>query len=90
MADVKLVDLRKSYGSVDIIKGVSLDIKHGEFVVFVGPSGCGKSTLLRMISGLEEITGRRSLHRWQARQRRAAARARDRHGVPVATRSSRT
>ena len=57
MADVKLVDLRKSFGSVDIIKGVSLDIKHGEFVVFVGPSGCGKSTLLRMISGLEEITG---------------------------------
>ena len=56
MADVKLVDLRKSFGSVDIIKGVSLDIKHGEFVVFVGPSGCGKSTLLRMISGLEEIT----------------------------------
>ena len=57
MADVKLVDLRKSYGSVDIIKGVDLDIRHGEFVVFVGPSGCGKSTLLRMISGLEEITG---------------------------------
>ena len=39
MADVKLVDLKKSYGSVDIIKGVSLDIKDGEFVVFVGPSG---------------------------------------------------
>jgi multiple sugar transport system ATP-binding protein len=56
MADVKLVDLKKSFGSVDIIKGVSLDIKHGEFVVFVGPSGCGKSTLLRMISGLEEIS----------------------------------
>ena len=57
MADVKLVDLRKSYGSVEIIKGVDLDIRHGEFVVFVGPSGCGKSTLLRMISGLEEISG---------------------------------
>ncbi len=56
MADVKLVDLKKSFGSVDIIKGVSLDIRHGEFVVFVGPSGCGKSTLLRMISGLEEIS----------------------------------
>ncbi len=56
MVDVKLVDLTKSYGSVDIIKGVSLDIRHGEFVVFVGPSGCGKSTLLRMISGLEEIS----------------------------------
>jgi multiple sugar transport system ATP-binding protein len=56
MADVRLVNLRKSYGNVDIIKGVNLDIRHGEFVVFVGPSGCGKSTLLRMISGLEEIT----------------------------------
>jgi multiple sugar transport system ATP-binding protein len=56
MADVKLVNLRKSYGNIDIIKGVNLDIRHGEFVVFVGPSGCGKSTLLRMISGLEEIT----------------------------------
>jgi multiple sugar transport system ATP-binding protein len=56
MADVKLVNLRKSYGSADIIKDVSLDIRHGEFVVFVGPSGCGKSTLLRMISGLEDIT----------------------------------
>ncbi len=57
MADVKLAGLKKSYGNVDIIKGVDLDIRHGEFVVFVGPSGCGKSTLLRMISGLEEITG---------------------------------
>jgi multiple sugar transport system ATP-binding protein len=57
MADLKLSDVHKSFGSVHIIKGVSLDIQHGEFIVFVGPSGCGKSTLLRMISGLEEITG---------------------------------
>jgi multiple sugar transport system ATP-binding protein len=57
MTDVKLVDLRKSFGNVDVIRGVNLDIAHGEFVVFVGPSGCGKSTLLRMISGLEDITG---------------------------------
>ena len=56
MADVKLRDIRKSYGSVEVIKGVDIDIKHGEFVVFVGPSGCGKSTLLRMIAGLEDIT----------------------------------
>lgn len=56
MANLKLTNIRKSFGPVDIIKGVDLEIKSGEFVVFVGPSGCGKSTLLRMISGLEEIT----------------------------------
>ena len=56
MADLRLRDVRKSFGAVDVIKGVDLDIKHGEFCVFVGPSGCGKSTLLRMISGLESIT----------------------------------
>ena len=48
--------VRKSFGHFDVIKGVSLEVKDGEFVVFVGPSGCGKSTLLRMIAGLEEIT----------------------------------
>ncbi len=57
MADVLLNQVRKSFGAVEIIKGVDLDIKHGEFIVFVGPSGCGKSTLLRLISGLEDITG---------------------------------
>ena len=56
MADVKLSGVKKSFGDVDVIKGVDLTINKGEFVVFVGPSGCGKSTLLRMISGLEEIT----------------------------------
>ncbi len=56
MSDLNLRDVRKSYGNLEIIKGVSLDIKSGEFVVFVGPSGCGKSTLLRMIAGLEDIT----------------------------------
>ena len=56
MADVKLTQVRKSFGDIDIIRGVDLDIRHGEFVVFVGPSGCGKSTLLRAISGLEDIT----------------------------------
>jgi len=56
MADVKLADLRKNFGAVQIIRGVDLDVKDGEFVVFVGPSGCGKSTLLRLIAGLEDIT----------------------------------
>lgn len=56
MANVQLKDIHKSYGATQIIKGIDLDIAHGEFVVFVGPSGCGKSTLLRMIAGLEDIT----------------------------------
>ncbi|MBO6758663.1 MAG: sn-glycerol-3-phosphate ABC transporter ATP-binding protein UgpC [Roseibium sp.] len=56
MADVILKNVRKSFGPIDVIKGVDLEAKHGEFVVFVGPSGCGKSTLLRMICGLEKIT----------------------------------
>ncbi|MCZ8546779.1 sn-glycerol-3-phosphate ABC transporter ATP-binding protein UgpC [Mesorhizobium qingshengii] len=56
MADLTLRQIRKSYGSVDILHGIDLDIKSGEFIVFVGPSGCGKSTLLRSIAGLEEIT----------------------------------
>ncbi|MFN3147809.1 MAG: ABC transporter ATP-binding protein [Paracoccaceae bacterium] len=56
MATVRLRNLRKSFGAVEVIKGVDIDIEDGEFVVFVGPSGCGKSTLLRMIAGLEDIT----------------------------------
>jgi len=57
MASLKLSDVRKSYGAVDVLHGIDLDIRSGEFVVFVGPSGCGKSTLLRVIAGLEEISG---------------------------------
>ena len=56
MADLKLNKVIKRFGEVQTIHGVDLDIKHGEFVVFVGPSGCGKSTLLRMIAGLETIS----------------------------------
>ena len=57
---------------VKILHGIDLDIKSGEFIVFVGPSGCGKSTLLRMIAGLEEITSRRAADRRRGGQRRAA------------------
>jgi multiple sugar transport system ATP-binding protein len=56
MAEVKLSGVGKAYGDVKILKGIDLDIRDGEFMVFVGPSGCGKSTLLRTIAGLEDIT----------------------------------
>ena len=56
MADLKFNNVIKRYGAVEVVHGVSLDIKDKEFLVLVGPSGCGKSTLLRMIAGLEEIT----------------------------------
>ena len=57
MADVRIKNLHKYYGSVHALKGIDLTINDGEFVVFVGPSGCGKSTLLRSIAGLEDISG---------------------------------
>jgi multiple sugar transport system ATP-binding protein len=56
MAPVAIRDVRKAFGSLEVIHGVSVVIADGEFVVLVGPSGCGKSTLLRMIAGLENIT----------------------------------
>ncbi|RVV99622.1 sn-glycerol-3-phosphate ABC transporter ATP-binding protein UgpC [Mesobaculum littorinae] len=56
MADLTMTDVAKSYGSVEVLSDIDLDIKKGELIVFVGPSGCGKSTLLRMIAGLEKIT----------------------------------
>jgi multiple sugar transport system ATP-binding protein len=56
MSDLKITNLYKRYGTIEILKDVNLDIKSGEFIVFVGPSGCGKSTLLRCISGLETIS----------------------------------
>ena len=57
MAAVSLREVRKSYGDLQVIHGVNIDIADGEFIVIVGPSGCGKSTLLRMVAGLERITG---------------------------------
>lgn len=55
MGQVTLRSLRKRFGDQDVIQGIDLDVRDGEFMVFVGPSGCGKSTTLRMIAGLEEI-----------------------------------
>ncbi len=57
MATVEIREVRKAFGSTQILHGVSVDIEDGQFVVLVGPSGCGKSTLLRMLAGLENITG---------------------------------
>jgi multiple sugar transport system ATP-binding protein len=56
MGTVSIRNVRKSYGALEVLHGVSVDIADGEFVVLVGPSGCGKSTLLRMLAGLEEIS----------------------------------
>ncbi len=56
MGSIQLKSVRKAFGAVSVINGVDLDIKNGEFAVFVGPSGCGKSTLLRLIAGLEDVT----------------------------------
>jgi multiple sugar transport system ATP-binding protein len=56
MGQVTLRGIHKRYGKVDVIKGVDLEVRDGEFLVFVGPSGCGKSTTLRMIAGLEDIS----------------------------------
>jgi multiple sugar transport system ATP-binding protein len=57
MASVEIRAVRKSFGAVEVVHGVDIEIADGEFVILVGPSGCGKSTLLRMIAGLEKISG---------------------------------
>lgn len=56
MGKLSLKNIVKSFGPIDVVKNVSLEVNEGEFVVFVGPSGCGKSTLLRMIAGLEDTS----------------------------------
>ena len=56
MAAITMRQLYKAFGQAEVIKGVSLEIRNKEFVVFVGPSGCGKSTLLRLVAGLEDIS----------------------------------
>jgi multiple sugar transport system ATP-binding protein len=56
MARLELHQIRKSFGNIDVLKGIDLTVEDGEFIAFVGPSGCGKSTLLRLICGLDEIS----------------------------------
>ena len=56
MASVDISQVRKSFGSTEVIHGIDVEIPDGGFIVLVGPSGCGKSTLLRLIAGLEEIS----------------------------------
>jgi len=53
MGSLSLKNINKSFGDVEVLKDISLEVEDGEFVVFVGPSGCGKSTLLRIVAGLE-------------------------------------
>ena len=56
MGSIVLNNVQKSFGDIEVIPPLDLEIEDGEFVVFVGPSGCGKSTLLRLIAGLEDVT----------------------------------
>ena len=56
MADLQIDNVEKRFGKTEVIRGVSIDIDDGEFIVIVGPSGCGKSTLLRMVAGLEGVS----------------------------------
>jgi len=56
MASVSFTDIRKSFGPIEVVHGVDIDIPDGAFVVLVGPSGCGKSTLLKMLAGLERVS----------------------------------
>lgn len=59
MGSLNIENVRKSFGPVEVLKGIDLEVTDGQFVVFVGPSGCGKSTLLRVIAGLEDATSGR-------------------------------
>ncbi|WP_170345233.1 ABC transporter ATP-binding protein [Ruegeria atlantica] len=56
MTALTLQNVNKSFGTVEVLRDINIDVDEGEFVVFVGPSGCGKSTLLRVIAGLEDVT----------------------------------
>ena len=56
MSYIEFTDIYKTFGNLEVLKGISLEIEEGEFVSLLGPSGCGKSTLLRCFAGLEEVT----------------------------------
>ena len=78
MATIRIDHVRKSFGSVQAVKDVSLEIPDGAFVILVGPSGCGKTTLLRLLAGLEDVTagtiaiGAREVTKMPARERDVA------------------
>ncbi len=67
MARVELKNVAKRYGSVEVIRDLSLTVEDGSFTVLVGPSGCGKSTLLRMVAGLEKLCRRSGDRRREAK-----------------------
>src|SRR5918994_5429891 len=58
---VTLAGIHKSFGAVEVVKGLNLEIADGEFLVLLGPSGCGKTTALRMVAGLEPVSAGRIL-----------------------------
>ena len=74
MATIKIDNVAKAFGNVQVLHDIELDIADGEFLVLVGPSGCGKSTLLRIIAGLEHVGERRHRHRRPRRHRPAGRR----------------
>ena len=82
MASVEIRDVRKSFGSTEVLHGVDITVPDRSFTVLVGPSGCGKSTLLRMIAGLEEITSGEIAIGGQVVNTVPAQAARHRDGVP--------
>ena len=90
MAKVEFRDVRKSYGDLEVIHGVTTNVADGEFIVIVGPSGCGKSTLLRMVAGLEAITSGEIVDRRPRRERRSSPRTATSRWCSRTTRCTRT